>query len=155
MDLVYRNADGKLLESLEVIHNQGLRLSLGAFKSSPLESLNIEAYVHPLRFRRQRLGLQYGLKIKAHKDNAAFDCIFDHKYPDLYIDNRRKRPFAYDFNRDILGAGLSLDDILPMTVPDIPVWNSGSINVSFDLTEFDKKSTTPEIFRSRFKEMLP
>ena len=68
--IVYRNADKKVLKSLEVIHNEGLRLSLGAFRSSPLESLNIEANVFPLRFRRRRLGLQYGLKIKSNNDKA-------------------------------------------------------------------------------------
>ena len=52
--IVYRNADMSQLRRLEVIHNEGLRLCLGAFKSSPIESLNIEANVYPIRFRRRR-----------------------------------------------------------------------------------------------------
>ena len=74
--IVYRNAKRSELNRLEVIHNEGLRLCLGAFRSSPLESLNVEANLYPLRFRRKKLGLQYGLKIKSHKNNAAYETIF-------------------------------------------------------------------------------
>ena len=53
--VVYRNASDTDLKALDVIHNQGLRLCLGAFKSSPVESLYVEANELPLRERRQEL----------------------------------------------------------------------------------------------------
>ena len=154
--IVYRNADEKsVLKSLEVIHNQGLRLCLGAFKSSPLESLNVEANVYPLKFRRRRLGLQYGVKVKSNKDNIAYPTIFYHTNPELYDDNRNIKPFAYDFKHECEQANMSLHDILSTGVPSIPVWDSPSIDVSFELTEFDKRSTTSDIFLSKFREILP
>ena len=153
--IVYRNAKKEVLESLEVVHNQGLRLSLGAFKSSPLESLNVEANVYPLKFRRLRLGLQYGLKIKSNTNNVAFECIFDHPCPELYNNPGRVKPFAYDFSNTVGHAGILIDDLIPIDVPNCPVWDAPSIKVSFDLTEYDKRSTTAEIFRSKFREILP
>ena len=45
--VVYRNACDTDLKTLDVIHNQGLRLCLGAFKSSPVESLYVEAHELP------------------------------------------------------------------------------------------------------------
>ena len=50
--IIYRNASEKSLKCLDVIHNQGIRLSLGAFKSSPVESLYVEANELPLSERR-------------------------------------------------------------------------------------------------------
>ena len=153
--IVYRNANKSELERLEVIHNEGLRLCLGAFKSSPLESLNVEANVYPLRFRRKRLGMQYGLKIKSNKSNAAYDVVFNHSNPDIHAGVNKKKPFAYDFEKYIEQANLEIDDILLNRVPDIPIWNSPLINVSFKLTDFEKGNTAAEIFRSKFLEILP
>ena len=57
--IVYRNASETDLKSLDVVHNQGIRLSLGAFKSSPVESMYVEAHELPLRERRLELVMKY------------------------------------------------------------------------------------------------
>ena len=157
--IVYRNAPEKELRRLEVIHNEGLRICLGAFKSSPIESLNVEANVYPLRFRRKRLALQYGLKIKSNKDNAAYDCIFQHAHPENYVDENQtriiKKPFAYDFQSEVEASNISVEKIMPVRIPDIPIWDGPEIKINFDLTEFNKHSTTSQIFLSKYREILP
>ena len=153
--IVYRNADKKALERLEVIHNEGLRLCLGAFRSSPLESLNVEANYYPLRFRRKKLGLQYGLKIKSNRGNAAYQSIFKHPYPHLHTSDDGKKPFAYDFKEEINKAEISIDNILSNKVPKIPIWDSPEVKVCFKLSEFDKSTIASDIFLSKFREILP
>ena len=64
------------LAKLDPVHNQGLRLSLGAFRSSPVESLYVEAHEPPLEIRREKSALQYILKLKANPGNPAYDvCV--------------------------------------------------------------------------------
>ena len=46
--IVYGSAAKTSLDKLDPVHNQGPRLSLGAFRSSPVESLSVEAY-EPIR----------------------------------------------------------------------------------------------------------
>ena len=46
--IVYGSASKTALAKLYPVHNQGLRLSLGAFRSSPVESLYVEAHEPPL-----------------------------------------------------------------------------------------------------------
>ena len=41
-------------------------LSLGAFRSSPVESLYVEAHEPPLEIHRDKLALQYILKLKTN-----------------------------------------------------------------------------------------
>ena len=153
--IVYRTADKKVLKSLEVVHNQGLRLCLGAFKSSPIESLNVEANFYPLEFRRKRLSLQYGIKIRANENNASYDCIFDHPFPHLYQVEGKKTPFTYDFHLNIGKANIPLNDILQWEIPEVPIWDSPSLEVSYKLSEFNKSTTAPHIFLSKFREILP
>ena len=53
--IVYGSASKTALAKLDPVHNQGLRLSLGAFRSSPVESLYVEAHEPPLEIRRENL----------------------------------------------------------------------------------------------------
>ena len=48
---------------LDPIHNQGLRLALGAFRTSPVASLYVEADEPSLYSRREKLSLQYAIRL--------------------------------------------------------------------------------------------
>jgi hypothetical protein len=47
------------MEDFQELHHQGLRLSLGAFRTSPVESLHVEANEPSLENRDIKLGMQY------------------------------------------------------------------------------------------------
>ena len=53
----YGSARPSYINRLDTVHNQGLRLSLGAFRTSPLQSLYVEANEPPLGMRRTWLSL--------------------------------------------------------------------------------------------------
>ena len=75
--IAYGSASKTALAQLDPVHNQGLRLSLGAFPSSPVESLYVEAHEPQLKIRRDKLALQYVLKLKANPGNPAYDVVFN------------------------------------------------------------------------------
>ena len=74
--IVYGSARPSYLKMLNTIHHQGLRLALGAFRTSPVESLYVEAGELPLEHRRIKLSLQYVTKLKSTPSNPAFNCVF-------------------------------------------------------------------------------
>ena len=61
--VVYGSARQSYLRKLDSIHNQGLRLALGAFRTSPINSLYAEANEPSLNLRRKKLSMQYYLKL--------------------------------------------------------------------------------------------
>ena len=69
---------------LDPIHNQGLRLALGAFRTSPVASLYVEADEPSLFSRREKLSLQYGIRLAANPSNPAHKVTFPPNYVDLY-----------------------------------------------------------------------
>ena len=81
---VYRSAGKSYLQMLDPIQNQGLRMCLGAFRTSPVESLQVEANEHPLTARRNKLALQYAIKLKSNSNNPAFDCTFNPQYEETF-----------------------------------------------------------------------
>ena len=56
--IVYGSARKSYLMMLDTVHHQGLRLALGAFRTSPVESLYVEAEEPSLYLRREKLALQ-------------------------------------------------------------------------------------------------
>ena len=61
--IVYGSARKSYLQMLDPIHNQGL--CLGTFRTSPVESLYVDAHEPCLGARRAKLSLQYPSKIKS------------------------------------------------------------------------------------------
>ena len=74
--IVYGSARKSYLQMLDTVHNQGLRLALGAFRTSPVSSLNVEADEPSLWLRREKLSLQYAIRLAANPTNPAFEVTF-------------------------------------------------------------------------------
>ena len=72
--IFYGSARKSYLKSLDTIHHQGLRLALGAFRTSPVESLCAESN-EPSLYIREKLSLQYATKLAASPRNSAYDCF--------------------------------------------------------------------------------
>ena len=84
---IYQSARKSYLKSLNPIYHTGLRLALGAFKTTPVESLNAEANETSPRIRCNNLALKYYTKLKADLNNPAYISTFYPKYKDLFQQN--------------------------------------------------------------------
>ena len=87
---IYRSARKSYLKKHDPIHHEGLRLVLGAFRTSPVVSLFTEAHEAHLQLRCEKLALQYYTKMKFCPSNPAYDCIFNPKYNSSL--NKKKKP---------------------------------------------------------------
>ena len=83
--IVYGAARKSYLRKIETIQNQALRICLGAFRTSPIDSLHVEANETPMYLRRKKLALQYALKIKSTQENPVYEIIFMPNYVDHYL----------------------------------------------------------------------
>ena len=152
--IVYGSASKTALAKLDPVHNQGLRLSLWAFRSSPVESLYVEAHEPPLEIRREKLALQYILKLKANPGNPAYDVVFNPKCQILYADKESATDsFGIHCKKLLKKAKIDIGEIAINSIPDVPIWDSEPVTVDFTLSEFDKSSTYSTVFKSRFHEV--
>ena len=84
--IVYGSARRSILKQLDPIHHQGLRIALGAFRTSPAQSLYIEAHELSLTTRRLKFSLNYVLKLKS----LPIVAFLNPKTPN-YLKNRNWR----------------------------------------------------------------
>ena len=83
--IVYGSARKSYLKSLDTIHHQDLRLALGAFRTSPVESLYAESNEPSLYTRRETLSLQYTTKLAANPKNPAHNCFLTRNTKDFIL----------------------------------------------------------------------
>ena len=119
--LVYGSASKTAFAKLDPVHNQGLRLSLGAFRSSPVESLYVEAHEPPLEIR-EKLALQYTIKLKANPRNPAYDVVFNPKYQHLYANKGSATDSFEIYCKKLLKeAKIDVGEIAINSIPDVSI----------------------------------
>ena len=72
---IYSSASKSNLDALNIVHNMGLRICSGAFRTSPVKSLYVDTHQLPLDLRREELGLRYLMRIKCNPDNPSNKVI--------------------------------------------------------------------------------
>ena len=118
---VFSSACKSYLTKLEPIQNQGLRICLGAFRTSPVQSLYVEANEPPLYLRFDKLCVQYALKLRSNPDNPAYDVVFNPQVYDLYDKKPSAiRSFGHRVEEDLSAVCPQLDLIQTVSLPDDP-----------------------------------
>ena len=72
---IYGSACKTNLEKLDRVHNLGLRICTGAFRTSPVESIYVDSGLPPLSIRREELSLRYIAKTLALKNNPNYKYV--------------------------------------------------------------------------------
>ena len=147
--IVYGSAKKHILKHLDPIHHQGLRIALGAFRTSPVKSLYVEADEPSLEHRRLKLSLNYFLKIKSFPNNPCFDSVSKIPIPPSPEDNNPDSTFGARTGihaRNIINTEF-IDD---HHVPTPPPWERNRINFNVSLSEFPKENTNTTVFKQEF-----
>ena len=150
--IIYGSARKSYLEMLDPIHHQGLRLALGAFRTSPSESLLVEANEPSLYKRCLKLSMQYALKLKSNPSNPTYETVSEPQYKTLFQNKPNMIPsFGIRISSEFENMNLDLDNI---QTSKSQMFHPGSF-VSLVLLHNDTKSQTdPLVFRTKFHELL-
>ena len=149
---MYGSASKSYLQMLDTIHNQGLRLCLGAFRTSPVESLYIYAHEPSLGARPSKLSLQYATKIKSLPNHPSHNAVFDHKYMKLF-DVRPSAicTFGLGIKQFLTASNIEFSDILETPSYFIlPPWCVKPPRIVLDLVHLKKDRTDASIYQQLF-----
>ena len=81
--IVCGSARSSCFRLFDAVHHQGLRLSLGEFRVSPVKSLYVEASEPSLKDRRVRLSVRCATELRAYPSSLACDCVLSPLYEDV------------------------------------------------------------------------
>ena len=108
---------------MQTIHNQGLRLGLGAFCTSPMQSVCIKANEPLLTLRWEKLSLQYTLKLQSSPNNPTHqktnNSQFNHFHSSKPFGLQIKEAIQHinqNTNKDSKNLETNIQTILPFTL---------------------------------------
>ena len=151
---VYSSASPSLLSLLDPVHHKGLRLALGAFRSSPAESLYAESGIPSLSRRRALLSLRfYARSLRfpspALRVPSSLSTVFLSR-PHL------PSPLLYRMQSLLSHSPFPAFRPLPFCVPSTPPWLTPPLLVcSSVFPDLPKSDTPPSLLRSCFLDHFP
>ena len=175
--VVYSSASHTQLEKLYSIQNEALRICCGAFKSSYVESLHAECFEMPLKLRHLQISMQYAIKLRANRnnpayehvflhDNALYDCLSDLPSSDDDVESEvdeisnkpEKRPnlkplFNERIREFVEEAAIPFDDIAQNKIPPVEPWLLTVPKIDYSLSLYTKADTNPTAYLSDFKQV--
>ena len=145
---IYGSASEAALKDLDPIHNEGLRISTGAFKSSPNKSLQVEVCEPPLSLHRDLVTMRSAIRIQA--SDSPTKELFNQR--DVFINNHSP-PFPIRANR--LLETVNENIMFPPITKLPPPWTMHKIKTCTHLKYLSKKyAYTPEHHRQHTMEHI-
>ena len=152
--IIYGSARKSYLQMLDPIYNQGLRLALGAFRTSPVACLYVEADEPSLYSRREKLSLQYAIRLAANPSNPAHEVTFPPNYVNLYEQKPKAvKSFGIRISPLLESANIKPHNIEKHFTPNIPAWCMKPPEMLFDLHSGKKSESNPHILKDDFRKM--
>ena len=119
----YGSAKPSVLKMLVSVHYASIRLSLGAFRSSPVQSLYVESREPSLEFRRDLLGLQLFTRPLRPPNSPC--CMIIHQDDMLETFNNRERvvkPFGIRMRQLLENLNMEIPNVMPADENKGPPW---------------------------------
>ena len=149
--VAYHTASASNLKILDPIHHKCLRICLGAYRTTPIQSLYAESNVPSLDYRRKISCIQYyfrTLEINPHNISINFH---DHN-KDLLFRNRKIGPFPVGMliRKYIRDFDIGIPKIIPQTISIIPPWFIPQLNICLEVNQNCKKDFSPIQLKQAF-----
>ena len=126
-----------------------------AFRTSPAQSLYIEAHEPSLTTCRLKLSLNCILKLKSLPENPAYSCVFEPQNTKLFEESELKvPPLGIRILPHLEKSKLNLNLIDDAPSLDIVPWKLSVPVVHLDITNFKKDTTNPEIYKQFYLQLI-
>ena len=145
----YSTAAPVLLNELDPIHNQALRICLGAFKTTPLESLYVESNINSLEKRRHLSNMVYHFRVIQIEKQNRHSNIADNK---TILSGTNISTLGFKIKQCIQQYQVGELEILKLKPLIIPPWLIPKIDICFKLSEKSKSKCTIEELKQSFYE---
>ena len=156
--IVYGSARKSYLSLLDTVHHQGLRLALGAFRTSPVESLYVEAEEPSLYCVEKKIPLQYAIRLAANPYNPAHKVTFPPYISDELLQLYESKPnairsFGLRVAPLLTSAKIKQDKIEKHSVSEIPPWCIRKPTVNLTLHTGKKSESNPHFLKENFHQL--
>ena len=146
---IYGSACKTNLEKLDVVHNMGLRICTGAYRTSPVASLYVDSGLPPLSIRREELSIRYLARCLTSKSNPNYKYVKE-PYDRAANKPRLPKPLEVRYVKESRELGLSSATVSEIKYPQTPPWCKAPSSVC--TVAGGKKEKPDEVIKKEFLE---
>lgn len=148
---VYGTAPQSYLRPLDPVHHKGLRICLGAYRTSPFEGLYVLSNEPSLTYRRDMLQLQYYVRTKQFLPNDV-PVRLDDKSLDARYSKKSSMPVALGYKVRCLSVhyGIEYPNIALLQESKVGPWDLPSLEICMVMASYLKSETSPEKYQKTF-----
>ena len=156
----YSSACMSQMNKLEPIQNQAIRTAIGAFKSSPIASMQIISGIKPLHLSFDTKLLNFFLRILINRSNPINTRIQDSQafnendeYENIITDYELPKLSFLDRCRTAINKySINIHNVFEENFSQDPPWKIGQIQTCTDMLHMYKNSTSDVVMRAKFLE---
>ncbi|XP_025416794.1 uncharacterized protein LOC112688000 [Sipha flava] len=153
--ICYTNANPNILKTIDIIHNSGLRVAAGAFRSSPIPSILSISGEPPLHVRRIKLALNYISRILSSPKNSTLPFLTQNRFANTFCSNLNlKKPLDLRMLYEISHNNIDPNLIIKRECSVVPPWRVPTFLVNTSLADHSKKETLNVIYKNLFNEIM-
>ena len=142
---IYSSATPSRLKTLDSVHHAGIRLATGAFRTSPIPSLLVDAGELPLDMYRQSSMLRYWYRLQRLPDSLVFKTVTRETNFRFYEEHPKSpQPFGFRVKQILLNLDLTRDKVLPFKISTTPPWILPEVDFCKYFSGFKKEMTDAE-----------
>jgi len=152
---IYASASKTSLSMLDTVHHQGVRFALGAFRTSPVESLYVESGEPSLTHRRDKLSLQLHARIESMPNTPAHQAASSRHADALFNRSRLMHTtFGVRMRRLLNSPTIPDINIMEALAYKIPPYTLDIQPLCPGITNCNKSKNTPDKIRDMFRTHL-
>lgn len=153
---VYDTAPKTSKKVLDTIHHTGIRIATGAFRTTRVSALLVEANEPPLALRRERLLLNYAVRVAQSPQHPAFSALFSKTLIRAFERGGCSAhiPACIRVKELLATANIVLDDIAQNSDLSLPPWTREVAKFDLRIAQLNKRYTTPHEMAQRALEII-
>lgn len=152
--IAYYTAKNNNVSLLNTIQNTALRISLGAFRSSPAESLHRESGELPLTLRRKLLMSKYAARISSRPDHPVYQLLNKRNNNDHLYRGNNNFPRPLPLAIELISPEINLTLTKPIRYPATAPWCLQLPVFDLSLTAYKKEEYPNNYLRSVFYQSI-
>ena len=149
---IYTSATSARLRILDSIHHSGIRVATGAFKSSPIPSLLVDACEMPLSYHLQNLTVRLWFRLQRNPSSLT-NIVLDreHHFQFYHTHSSFPKPFSFRVKEILQDLEVQTHNICINKIPIVPPWKQPHVSYC-KYFNYHKKDLPCNVMKALFLE---
>ena len=136
---IYTSATSARLRTLDSVHHSGIRIATGAFKSSPIPSLLVDACEMPLNYYFQNLVVRFWFRLQRNPSSLTNIVLNrEHNFQFYRTHPSFPKPFSFRVQEIIHDLEIQKHNICINKIPVVPPWKQPLVSYCKYFNELKK-----------------